>query len=283
MPEYRFETHSPVNLVAEISKGNVSVQCLDTTESIVRVEGKHADDVIVEQRGDSISVLEPGRGRIFGDNALQVEIVLPEGSNPAVRTGSADIQVGSADIQVEGRAGHAQLRSGSGDCTIDAVEGHLLVETGSGEVRVDDVQGNLKVKSGSGDIEIGEAGGTSSISTGSGDVSIENAYGTTVVKTGSGDLSISAAHGDTSFSTGSGDVSVDLVERGRLAVKGASGDVSIGVPIGVRAGVPVWTDVTTVSGTIRSDLQGAGQPREGQDHIEVRAKTVSGDIALSEV
>ena len=53
--------------------------------------------------------------------------------------------------------------------------------------------------------------------------------------------------------------------------------------IGVKAGVPVWTDITTVSGTIRSELQGAGQPQEGQDHIEVRAKTVSGDIALSEV
>ena len=272
MPEYRFETHSPVDLVVEISKGNVNVQCLDTTESVVRVEGKHAEDVIVEQRGDSISVLEPGRGRIFGDNALRVEVVVPVGSNPAVRTGSAD-------IQVEGRAGHAQLRSGSGDCTVDAVEGHLLVETGSGEIRVYDVRGNLKVKSGSGDVEIGEAGGTSSVSTGSGDVSIEHAHGTTVVKTGSGDLSISAAHGDTSFSTGSGDVSIDLVERGRLAVKGASGDVSIGV----RAGVPVWTDITTVSGTIRSDLLGAGQPQEGQDHIEVRAKTVSGDIALSEV
>ena len=272
MPEYRFETHSPVDLVVEISKGNVNVQCLDTTESVVRVEGKHAEDVIVEQRGDSISVLEPGRGRIFGDNALRVEVVVPAGTNPAVRTGSAD-------IQVEGRAGHAQLRSGSGDCTVDAVEGHLLVETGSGEIRVDDVRGNLKVKSGSGDVEVGAAGGTTSVSTGSGDVSIENAHGNTVVKTGSGDLSISAAHGDTSFSTGSGDVSIDLVERGRLAVKGASGDVSIGV----RAGVPVWTDVTTVSGTIRSDLQGAGQPQDGQDHIEVRAKTVSGDIALSEV
>jgi DUF4097 and DUF4098 domain-containing protein YvlB len=272
MPEYRFETHSPVDLVVEISKGNVSVQCLDTTESFVRVEGKHAEDVIVEQHGDSITVTEPGRGRIFGDNALRVDVVVPTESNPAIRTGSAD-------IQVEGRAGHAQLRSGSGDCTVDAVEGHLLVETGSGEIRVDDVRGNLKAKSGSGDVEIGEARGTSSVSTGSGDVSIENAYGTTVVKTGSGDLSISAAHGDTSFSTGSGDVSIDLVERGRLAVKGASGDVSIGV----RAGVPVWTDITTVSGTIRSDLQGAGQPQDGQDHIEVRAKTVSGDIALSEV
>ena len=273
MPEYRFETHNPVNLVVEISKGNVHVRCAaDTTESTVVVEGKHADDVLVEQRGDSISVLEPGRGRIFGDNALHVEVVVPESSNPAIKTGSAD-------IQLEGRAGHAQLRSGSGDCTVDTVEGHLLVETGSGEIGVGDVRGNLKVKSGSGDVEIGEAAGTSSISTGSGDVTVETTRGNTVVKTGSGDLSIDATDGDTSFSTGSGDVSIELVRRGRVNVKGASGDVSIGV----SAGVPVWTDVTTVSGTIRSDLQGAGQPEEGQDHIEVRAKTVSGDIALSEV
>jgi DUF4097 and DUF4098 domain-containing protein YvlB len=272
MPEYRFETHSPVNLVVEISKGNVNVRCTDTTESTVLVEGKHADDVAVEQRGDSIIVTEPGRGRIFGDNALRVEVTVPEGSNPAVRTGSAD-------IQLEGLVGHAQARSGSGDVSIDTVDGHLLVETGSGEIRVEEVRGSLKVKSGSGDVEIGEAGGTSSISTGSGDVSLENAHGSTVVKTGSGDLSVEKAHADTSFSTGSGDVSIDHVLRGRVTVKGASGDVSIGV----QGGVPVWTDITTVSGTIRSDLQGAGQPQEGQDHIEVRAKTVSGDIALSEI
>ena len=54
MPEYRFETPSPVNLVVEISKGNVNVRCSDTAESSVRVEGKHADDVVVEQHGDSI-------------------------------------------------------------------------------------------------------------------------------------------------------------------------------------------------------------------------------------
>jgi len=272
MPEYRFETHSPVDLVVEISKGNVNVRCTDTTESTVTVAGKHADDVVVEQRGDAITVTEPGRGRIFGDNALRVDVTVPERSNLAVRTGSAD-------IQLEGRAAHAQARSGSGDVTVDSVEGHLLVETGSGEIRVDDVHGNLKIKSGSGDVEVGEAGGTSSISTGSGDVSIETAHGNTVVKTGSGDLSVERAHGDTSFSTGSGDVSIDHVLRGRVTVKGASGDVSIGV----QGGVPVWTDITTVSGTIRSDLEGAGQPAEGQDHIEVRAKTVSGDIALSQV
>jgi DUF4097 and DUF4098 domain-containing protein YvlB len=272
MPEYHFDTPSPVNLIVEISKGNVHVECSRTTQSLVTVEGKNADDVVVEQRGDTITVIEPGRGRVFGDNALQVDVVLPDLSNPAVRTGSAD-------IQIEGRAGHAQLRSGSGDCTLDAVDGHLLVETGSGEIRADDVHGNLKVKSGSGDVAVGEAGGTASVSTGSGDVTVDNTHGSTVVKTGSGDLQIGVAHADTSFSTGSGDVSINRVERGRLTVKGASGDVTIGV----RAGVPVWTDITTVSGTIRSDLKGAGEPTEGQDHIELRAKTVSGDISLSEV
>ena len=68
------------------------------------------------------------------------------------------------------------------------------------------------------------------------------------------------------------------MHRGRITAKGASGDIAIGVV----AGVPVWTDITTVSGQIRSDLQGAGQPEEGQDHVEVRAKTVSGDIVLTE-
>jgi DUF4097 and DUF4098 domain-containing protein YvlB len=272
MPEYRFESHSPADLLVEISKGSVDVQCLDTTESVVRIHGKNADDVVVEQRGDTITVVEPGRGRIFGDNALRVEVVVPEDSNVAVRTGSAD-------IQLEGRAGHGQLRSGSGDIAVDAVEGHLLVETGSGEVRIDDVRGDVRVKSGSGDVEIDQAGGAAAVSTGSGDVSIDTTHGTTVVKTGSGDLKISDAHGDATYSTGSGDFSIKRVHRGRVSYKGASGDVTLGI----EAGVPVWTDITTVSGTIRSDLRGAGQPQEGQDHVEVRAKTVSGDIELSEV
>jgi DUF4097 and DUF4098 domain-containing protein YvlB len=271
MPAYRFETPHPVNLIVEVNKGTVLVRCTDTTESTVQVEGKNAEAVVVEQRGDAITVTEPGRGRIFGDNALRVEVVVPDGSNPAVRTGSAD-------IQLRGRAGHGQLRSGSGDVSAETVEGHLLVETGSGEIRADEVRGDLRVKTGSGDVEIGRSGGAASVSTGSGDVTVEHAGGTTVVKTGSGDLRLGQAHGDTSFSTGSGDVSIDHVHRGRVTVKGASGDVSIGV----AAGVPIWTDITTVTGTIRSDLRGAGQPQAGQEHIEVRAKTVSGDIALSE-
>ena len=50
-----------------------------------------------------------------------------------------------------------------------------------------------------------------------------------------------------------------------------------------RSGIPVWTDISTLSGSIRSNLRGAGEPAEGADHVEVRAKTVSGDIVLTEV
>ena len=53
--------------------------------------------------------------------------------------------------------------------------------------------------------------------------------------------------------------------------------------VGIPAGTPVWTDVSTVSGSIRSSLEGAGQPAEGEDHVELRAKTVSGDIVLTQI
>ena len=81
------------------------------------------------------------------------------------------------------------------------------------------------------------------------------------------------------MSTGSGDLVIGTANRGRVTAKGASGDVHVGVP----AGVPVWTDVSTVSGRIRSEPRPApASPRTGADYVELRAKTVSGDIVLTE-
>ena len=45
----------------------------------------------------------------------------------------------------------------------------------------------------------------------------------------------------------------------------------------------MWTDISSVTGSVRSNLQGAGQPAEGQDYIELRAKTVSGDVYLEQL
>lgn len=274
MAEHRFETHLPVDLYVEIGKGRVHVTCTDTTETTISIEGRDADQVVVEQQGDQISVVAPRqRGGFFGsDSSLHVNIVVPASSNVASKTGSAD-------VTIEGVAGSATIRSGSGDVAIDALGGPSVVETGSGDVKVDDCQSELKVKSGSGDVRVDHIAGAVAISTGSGDVQIGTSVGSAVVKTGSGDLRVGEAHTDVAMSTGSGDFVVDHARSGRLTSKGASGDVRVGIP----AGVPVWTDISTVSGTIHSSLSSTGQPEEGQDHIELRAKTVSGDIVLTQI
>ena len=51
--------------------------------------------------------------------------------------------------------------------------------------------------------------------------------------------------------------------------------------IGIPAGTPVWADINTVTGSVRSNIESVGAPQEGQDHIELQARTVSGDIVLT--
>ena len=171
------------------------------------------------------------------------------------------------------------MKSGSGTVQLDTLGGPASVDTGSGDIRVDEVRAELRIKSGSGDINIGHAESAVAVSTGSGDVEIGSSNGPAVVKTGSGDLRVVDAQTDVSLVTGSGDLLIGTARRGRLTAKGASGSVRVGIP----AGTPVWTDISTLSGEIRSNIAGAGEPGDGVDHIELRAKTVSGDIVLTQI
>lgn len=274
MSEYHFETHQPVTLYIEVGKGSVKVVATDTTETYVEVTGHDAERVRVEQDGDQISVLAPKSRTGFkrGDESVHVVATVPADSELAVRTGSAD-------ITVDGTVGACQVRSGSGEVRLDTLGGPAAVETGSGDIRIDEALGELRIKSGSGDINIGHAESSVAVSTGSGDVELGTSNGPTAVKTGSGDLRVVDAQTDISLVTGSGDLVIDTARRGRLTHKGASGDVRIGIP----AGTPVWTDISTLSGEIRTNLAGTGEPGAGVDHIELRAKSVSGDIVLTQL
>jgi DUF4097 and DUF4098 domain-containing protein YvlB len=274
MTQHHFETPEPVNLYVQIDRGRVDVVAEETTQASVEVTGREAEDVLVEQSGRQINIIGPKRrGGLFGgDSDLVVSVIVPTGSNLESRTGSAD-------LTVQGTIGTCHCKTGSGDIELDHVAGSSQVETGSGDVRIDHIAADLRIKSGSGDVALGRSEGALAVSTGSGDVEIGDSAGPTLVKTGSGDLRIEDAHSDIALSTGSGDLVVESARRGKVTAKGASGDVHVGIP----AGIPVWTDITTVSGSISSDLEGAGQPADGADHIELRAKTVSGDIVLKQL
>lgn len=269
-----FDTPTPTDLYVELGSGALSIHTDDVATTVVDVNGRDADDVTVELRGDQLVILAPRRSAGFfrGNSDLDVHVSMPFDSRLATK-------LGSADVAVMGRLGDAAVKSGSGDVSIEEVAGDGLVETGSGDVQLGKVGGNLRVKAGSGDIHIDRISGDVSVSTGSGDVELGTVSGGIQVKSGSGDLRVREAHDDVDLSTASGDLVVDRMHRGALRANNVSGDIQVSIP----AGIPVWTDISTVTGSVRSNLGGAGQPEDGQEFIALRAKTISGDVYLEEL
>jgi DUF4097 and DUF4098 domain-containing protein YvlB len=271
--DHTFDTPEPIELYAEIGRGRVDVTAADTDTTTVTVGGEHADEVLVAQRDGQVAVVAPRSTGFLagGGRSYLVTVTVPSGSALALKTGSAD-------TRAEGEYGATWVNTGSGDLYVELVTGPLEVQAGSGDLTIGEVRGEGRVKSGSGDVRIGRVAATMTVATGSGDVGIETVAGSLAVKTGSGDVRVGESADDVSFSTGSGDLQVEVARRGRFTVKGASGDVRLGIP----AGTPVWTDITTITGRIHSDLGGTGEPAEGQDHVEVRAQVATGDITLQQ-
>jgi DUF4097 and DUF4098 domain-containing protein YvlB len=269
-----FDTPTPTSLYVELGSGDLTVRAADVTRTTVDVEGRDADQTTVELRGSQIVVLAPSRktGFFGGGNELKVDVTIPIDSELTTR-------FGSADTVITGRLGDIRLKSGSGDARIDEIGGEALIESGSGDVEIGSVGGALRIKTGSGDVEVDHLGGSASFSTGSGDIELGTVDGEVQAKSGSGNMRIKEARTNTALTTASGDLYVGVMRRGGLVTRNVSGDIHVGIP----AGIPVWTDISCVSGTVSSNLDGAGQPEDGQDFIEVRAKTVSGDIHLEQL
>ncbi|WP_310961948.1 DUF4097 family beta strand repeat-containing protein [Nocardioides terrisoli] len=270
----QFDTPDPVELVLELGSGSATITAIETSQSTVEISGPRAEEFTVELEGRRLTVLAPRHGvRIFGGNdSHQVTVTLPTGSDLTTRTGSAD-------VDATGRLGAVRSKSGSGQVEIEDAEGSVVIDTGSGDVSCGSVGDALRVRTGSGEVEVGQVGGSAAVSTGSGDVALGRTTETTVVKTGSGSGTVQRSSGQLTLKTGSGSLTVGHAERGSIRASTSSGDVRVGVP----AGTPVWTDISCASGRIRSDLPSLGKPEDGQDHVELRIRTASGDITLAQV
>ncbi|MBM7516833.1 DUF4097 family beta strand repeat-containing protein [Nocardioides nitrophenolicus] len=264
------ETPGPVRLHVENGRGRIVVRAADQATTEVTLAGARAAEVRVTQDGRRIGVHAPKqRNGVFARaDELDIEVVVPLDSDLIARSGSAS-------ITASGRLMTARVKSASGEVVLDQAR-TVVVDTGSGDVSVAEVDGDVRVRTGSGAVDLGRVAQAASVSTGSGDVCLGQALGTAIVKTGSGDLEVGESVADLTSKTGSGDVVVRTARRGRILIKGASTRVRVGIP----AGTPVWTDVTTVTGRVSSTLPPVGRPEPGADHVELRATTVSGDISL---
>lgn len=267
-----YPTTEQLAVSADLGAGVITVTAADVTETVVEVDGPRAEEFDVRLEGGRLSVRAP-HSRFFGHgDAHEVRLAVPTGSDLSTRTGSAD-------LRVDGTVGRVHVKTGSGLVAIEHAAGVAVFESGSGDIHAGRLDSDVRVKSGSGDVRVDEIGGKVSMSTGSGDVLIGNALSDTDLKTGSGDLEVKWSRADVNLFTASGDVVLGHVPQGRITARNMSGDVSVAIP----AGTPVWTDINTVTGQVRSDLAGTGKPAEGQPYVELRASTVSGDVTLTQV
>lgn len=269
-----FYTPGPTSLYVEIGSGSVNIHATETTDTEVQVQGRDADLVTVEQHGEEIVVKSPPRhGGFLGFGGdLTVTVRFPNDSDLVTR-------VGSADVRATGRLATVRVKSGSGEVTIEETTADAVLQSGSGGVEISRALGDLRIKTGSGSVQVGRAAVGGVIVSGSGRITVDSAEDETVAKTGSGDVRIANTNSHVALTSGSGDLEVGSVSRGLVKAKTASGSVLVGVP----AGIPVWTDISVVTGRVRSNLEGAGEAAEGQDHIEIRATTVSGDVTLTQL
>lgn len=269
--EKQFPTPTAIELTIELGGGSIEVATSGTDTTTVVIDGPCADEFTLTQRDNAIVVRAPrGQGLFSGPGSHDVAVTTPPGCGLLVKAGSAH-------LHASGSYATAEIKTGSGGAEIDTVTGNLSVATGSGEITCESVGGRAKVQSGSGDIEIGSAQDDITVSTGSGDLVVGRMEADLAAKTGSGDIVVRRGTGQIHLVTGSGRIAVGNLARGSVRGKTGSGNVTVSVV----PGTPVWTEVSSGTGRVRSDLEPVGRPEDGQDHVELRLKSGTGDILLS--
>lgn len=298
---HTFEAEGPLNLDAYLRASSLHVTAGHFEQISVEVslaKGVHInadpEDVIVEYSAGTLRIEVPetdGGGLKFGpiqiggftSHRYRVEVQIPEGSSVNAETGSGSItatgpletalakcgsgrisveqarevraKTGSGTVTVE-QADRLEATAGSGDITVNAVsEAHLTA--GSGNIRVNTAQRQLEVKTGSGSIRLGAVADTSALA-------------------GSGDIEIGTLNGRLSSKSGSGDVTLQTASAGAIEATAAAGDITVGIPHGTA----VLQDCSTVAGRLSSALEDADGPGEAERRLELRARTVSGDISV---
>jgi hypothetical protein len=276
-----FDTPEPISVTVDLGVGDLRIVASDRTDTQVEVRPSDAakkEDVAaaeqtrVEYDGGRLLIKAPKNWRRYtfrgGGESIDVQVELPAGSHLRGETGVAALRcrgrlgecrykTGVGDIRLE-QAGAVQLRTGVGDIIVDGADGDAELTTGSGSLRIDRVGGAAVVKNSNGDIWIGEVARDLRVNAGNGRISVEQARETVAAR------------------SANGDVRLGEVAHGTVLAQTAFGKVEIGI----RDGVAAWLDLNTRFGNVHNDLDATGRPDQGEDAVEVRARTAFGDITV---
>lgn len=274
-----FTTPEPVALRVRFDAGTIAVTATDRTDTVVEIRpGRpgntsdidHAAATIVEQHGNEIVVSAPDVKRFFGRSpSLDITVALPTSS-------AVNVHVAAADVTLTGGFGSVDVTSASGDVAVGRAT-KASVSVASGDVSCEAVDVDLTVKAASGDVRFGDVGARAIVTTASGDVSGHDVGGDAELRTASGDVSINRVGGSVTCRTASGDVRIASLRAGSAELDTATGDLRVGVAEGTAA----WLDIRSITGDVRSSLDSAGPPADGDETVTIHARSLSGDITIS--
>ncbi|MEO6571553.1 MAG: DUF4097 family beta strand repeat-containing protein [Ilumatobacteraceae bacterium] len=169
-----------------------------------------------------------------------------------------------------------EVRSTTGDVDLGGILGEVRVRSASGSVRADTVAG-FEAHTATGDLRLGTCADEADATTVSGDVAIGTVGGRLQVSTASGDVRLDVVGDSARVGTTSGDVRLNRFDGADLSVKSVSGDISLGLPGGIR----VEPDISTLSGRTRLPPPATTlAPPGGRRVVRVRLQSVSGDITI---
>jgi hypothetical protein len=236
-----------------ISTGPAGTASVAFTAAVKDLESLENAKVTCERRGETdVLTISWRQGRMFRfKRPIGVAVHLPEGSDAAIAT-AAGVVVCTGPL------------------------GAVRVETASAGVRVPSAA-SVDVVGVSGEVQVGSVAGDASVKTVSGAIEVGDVRGRLVLRTVSGRTRVRRAGSDVEARSVSGDVALQHLERGVVRLDSVSGDATLGV----EPGVAVWLDLDSASGNVRSELQPNDGPADGRPVLEVRGRSVSGNVRVA--
>lgn len=272
-----FDTPEPIAVILEFDVGIARIIAGKRTDTVVEVLPANSakdDDVRVAQQtkvtfaGGKLLVKGPRKRTVFGrSGAIELTVELPAGSHVQ---GFAPM----ADLICDGAFGDCRLKTSLGDIQVDQAA-TVNLRTSHGDIRVARVTGDADIV-GAGRIEIGEIAGAASVKNGNGDTEIGEIAGDLVARSANGTISVGVAQGGVEAKSANGAIHVGEVARGKVTLQGSTGDLEVGI----RRTTAAWLDVSTGAGTVRNSLGPAEGPEDGEETVEVHARTSVGDIVI---
>ncbi|MEV4534212.1 DUF4097 family beta strand repeat-containing protein [Asanoa sp. NPDC049518] len=277
MPTFTTPDPIDVNLSLVVAQVRITAGDRDTTEVEVRPGSsaasskKMAEETQVDYANGKLRIRTPKNlTRWLGAKTgrIEVELAVPAGSR-------LDGDNGAGDLDAEGTLGETRYKTGFGAIRLDQT-GKLRLDTGAGDITVARVAGDADVTTGTGRLHIGAVEGTATVKNSSGETWVGEVGGALRANAANGDIAVDRARGGAALKTANGSLRVLEAVRGRVSLETAAGSLEVGIPTGTAA----WLDLDVKNGAVRNTLDGSAGPAEGEETVEVRARTYFGDIVI---